>query len=105
MIATVSSSDVQKINEKILTYLIIKFCYNGSNNSVVRPCDVMDESLINSTDTPTCVEQIRCGMCNHLKYVSDLLIEFLYAQLVIYRYKLINFMIVKIFNFKKGNRD
>ena len=88
MIATAPLSDVQKINEKILTYLIIKLCYNGSSTSFVRLCDVMDEPFINSTDTPTCVEQIRCGMCNHLNYVSDLLIEFLYAQLVIFRTKL-----------------
>ena len=70
MIATSSLSDVQKINEKILTYLIIKICYNGSNNSLVRPCDVMDELLINSTDISTCVQQISCGMYNYLNYVS-----------------------------------
>ena len=69
MIATSSSSDVRKINEKILTYLIVKLCYNGSSTSLVRSCDVMDESFINSTDTPTCVEQIRCGMYYHLNYV------------------------------------
>ena len=61
MIATSSSSDVRKINEKILTYLTVKLCYNGSGTSLVRPCDVMNESLINSTDIPTCVQQIRCG--------------------------------------------
>ena len=69
MIATSSSSDVRKINEKILTYLIVKLCYNGSSTNLVRSCDVMDESFINSTDTPTCVEQIRCGMYNHLNNV------------------------------------
>ena len=62
MIVTSSSSDVRKINEKMLTYLIVKLCYNGSSTSLVTPCDVMDESFINSTDAPTCVEQIRCGM-------------------------------------------
>ena len=62
---TSSSSDVQKINEKILTYLIVKLCYNGSSISLERLCDVMDESLINSTDTPCCVQQTR-GM-----YVYD----------------------------------
>ena len=69
MIATSSSSAVRKINEKILTYLIVKLCCNGSSTSLVRSCDEMDESFINSTDTPTCVEQIRCGMYNHLNYV------------------------------------
>ena len=62
MIATLSSSDVQKINEKILAHLIIKLCYNGSSTSLVRPNDAMDESLINSTVMPTCVQQISCGM-------------------------------------------
>ena len=77
MIATSPSSDVGKINEKILTYLIVKLCYNGSGTSLVRPCDVMNESWINSTDTPTCVEQIRCGMYNHLNYVSEFANRFL----------------------------
>ena len=59
---TSSSADVRKINEKILTYLIVKLCYNGSDtDSVTLTCDVMDK-LINSTDnTPTCVQQIRHG--------------------------------------------
>ena len=70
MIATSSSSDVRKINDKILAYLIIKLCYNGSSTSLVKPCDVTDESFIDSSDTPTCVEQIICGMFNHLNNVS-----------------------------------
>ena len=56
-----SSADVRKINEKIITYLIVKLCYNGSSTSLVRLCDVMDE-LIDSTDTPTFVQKLRCGM-------------------------------------------
>ena len=70
MIATSSSSDVRKINDKILTYFIIKLCYNGNSTSLIKPYDVMDESFIDSTDTPTCVEQITCGMFNHLNNVS-----------------------------------
>ena len=57
-----SSTDVRKINERIITYLIIKLCYNGSSTSLVRLCDVMDE-LINPTDALGCVQQIRCGKC------------------------------------------
>ena len=53
-----SSADVRKINEKIITYLIVKLCYNDSDTSLVRLCDVMDES-IDSTDTPTGMQQIR----------------------------------------------
>ena len=51
---SLSSSDVRKINEKIITYLIVKLCYNDSDTSLVRLCDVMDES----TDTPTGMQQI-----------------------------------------------
>ena len=50
-----SSADVRKINEKIITYLIVKLCYSDSDTSL---CDVMDES-IDSTDTPTGMQQIR----------------------------------------------
>ena len=53
-----SSADVRKINEKIITFLIVKLCYNDSDTSLVRLCDVMDES-IDSADTPTGMQQIR----------------------------------------------
>ena len=55
-----SSPDVRMINERIITYLIVKLCYNDSDTSLVRLCDVMDES-IDSTDTTTGIQQIRCG--------------------------------------------
>ena len=56
------STDVRMINEKIITYLIVKLCYNGNNSSsLVQLCDIMDE-LIDSTGTPSCVQQIRHGM-------------------------------------------
>ena len=38
------SSSPAKINEKILTYLIVKLCYNDSDTSLVR-CNVMDKSV------------------------------------------------------------
>ena len=60
-----SSADVRKINEKIITYLIVKLCYNYSDTSLVRLYDVMDES-IDSTDTPTGMQQIRyCEYVQH----------------------------------------
>ena len=61
---TSSSTDVRKINETIITYLIIKSCYNGRGIGLVRLCDVMDE-LIDPTGTPTCVQQIKHGMYNY----------------------------------------
>ena len=68
---TSSSTDVRKINEKIMTYLIVKLCYNSSSTSVVRLCDVMDE-LIDHTDALGCVHQIRCGKFLMLhKYVYN----------------------------------
>ena len=61
-----SSTDVRQINEKIITYLIVKLCYSDSDTSLVRLCDVIDES-VDSTDTPTGIQQIRCcmGTCTH----------------------------------------
>ena len=44
-----SLPDVRKIIERIITYLIVKLCYNDSDTSLVRLRDVMDES-IDSTD-------------------------------------------------------
>ena len=38
------SSLPAKINEKIITYLIVKLCYNDSDTSLVR-CSVMDKSV------------------------------------------------------------
>ena len=61
---TSSSTDVRKINQKIMTYLIVKLSYNGSSTTLVRLCDVMDE-LINPMGSLICVQQIRCGMCIH----------------------------------------
>jgi len=45
-----SSNDVRKINEKIITYLVVKLCYSGSNSGLVSLCDVMNK-LIQSTDS------------------------------------------------------
>ena len=38
------SSSPAKINEKIITYLIVKLCYNDGDTSLVR-CSVMDKSV------------------------------------------------------------
>ena len=56
-----SATDVKKINEKIITYLIVKICCSDSDTSLVRLCDVLDE-LIDSTGVHMCVQQIRSGM-------------------------------------------
>ena len=55
-----SSADVRKMNEKIITYLILKLCYNDSDTSLVRLCDVMGES-IDSNETLACLQEIRYG--------------------------------------------
>ena len=60
LISSSSPSDVRKINKKIIAYLIVKLCYSDSDTSEVRVCDVIDES-IDSTDTPTGVQQIKHG--------------------------------------------
>ena len=64
MFATLSSADVRKMNEKILTYLIVKLCYNGNHTDLVTLCNVVNE-LIDPTDTPSCVQKIRCGTYVH----------------------------------------
>ena len=60
-----SSCEAQLVNEKIVTFLIVKLCYNGSSDSLVGLCDVMDN--LTEPDPPTgCVQQAKLGM-----YVSD----------------------------------
>ena len=56
-----SSTDVRKINEKIITYLIIKLCYHDNITDLARWCNVTDE-MIDCADIPTCVQRIICGM-------------------------------------------
>jgi len=61
------SSSPAKINEKIITYLIVKLCYNDSDTSSVR-CSVMDKS-VDLTDK----QQIGFGEYN-CKYICTVLI-------------------------------
>jgi len=56
-----SSDDVRRINEKILTYLVVKLCYSGSSSGLVSLCDVMNK-LIQSTDSTSSVQPIEYGM-------------------------------------------
>ncbi|XP_065894262.1 uncharacterized protein [Dysidea avara] len=56
-----SSCEAQLINEKIVTFLIVKLCYNGSSDSLVGLCDVMD-ILIVSKQSIGCVQQVRCAL-------------------------------------------
>ena len=55
-----SSHEVQLVNEKIVTFLIVKLCYNGSSSDLVGLCDVMD-NLIVSKQSASCVQQVRYG--------------------------------------------
>ena len=57
-----SSADTRKINEKIITYLIVKLCYSDSSASL---CTIMDE-LIDSTDATTNLQQNSYGMLQSL---------------------------------------
>ena len=59
-----SSVDVKEINEKIITYLIIKLCYNDDSTDVVTLDDLVN-GLIDSAEIPTpctCVQQIQYGI-------------------------------------------
>ena len=55
-----SSCEAQLVNEKIVTFLIVKLCYNGSSDSLVGLCDVMD-NLVESDQSAGCVQQLRSG--------------------------------------------
>ena len=55
-----SSCEVKLVNEKIITFLIVKLCYNGSSDSLVGLCDVMD-NMVESDQSADCVQQLRCG--------------------------------------------
>ena len=56
------NSSVNYYHEKIITYLIVKLCYNDGDTSSVR-CSVMDKS-VDLTDT----QQIGCGAYDR-KYI------------------------------------
>ncbi|XP_065894609.1 uncharacterized protein [Dysidea avara] len=56
-----SSCEAQLVNEKIVTFLIVKLCYNGSSDSLVGLCDVMD-NLVQSDQSTGCVQQLRCAL-------------------------------------------
>ena len=63
-----SSCEAILVNEKIVTFLIVKLCYNGSSGSLVGLCEVMD-NLVESDQSASCVQQFRCGklmMCPYL---------------------------------------
>ena len=68
LISSSSSADARRINLKILTHLIVKLCYNDSDTSLVRLCDVMNES-IDSTDTLTGMQQTR--YCEYMYKMVD----------------------------------
>ena len=56
----ISSCEAQLVNEKIVTFLIVKLCYNGSSDSLVELCDVMD-NLVETDQSAGCVQQLRSG--------------------------------------------
>jgi len=59
-----SSRGVQLVNEKIVTFLLIKLCYNGSGSGLVGLCDVMD-NLTESKQSASYVQQVRHGETQH----------------------------------------
>ena len=55
-----SSFEAQLVKEKIVAFLIVKLCYNGSSGCLAGLCDVMD-NLVESDQSAGCVQQLRCG--------------------------------------------
>ena len=58
-LVSTSSANIRNINERIITYLIVKLCYNDTDTGLVRLYDVMDESIDRHTD----MQQCRYGEC------------------------------------------
>ena len=69
-----SPADVREINERIITFLIVKLCYSDTSTSLVRLCDVMDE-LIDPVHHLTCVQQIRNSKCALVIKAGKVLIQ------------------------------
>ena len=63
-----SSCEAQLVNEKIVTFLIVKLCYNGSGGSLDGLSDVMD-NLIQSDLSVGCLEGVKNGMCSILNKI------------------------------------
>jgi len=51
-----SSCEAQLVNEKIITFLVVKLCFNGGGDSLEGLCDVMD-NLIESDQSAGYVQQ------------------------------------------------
>jgi len=60
-----SSNPAQLANEKIVTFLIVKLCYNGSSDSLAKFCSVMD-NLVESGEMADCVREVLCGKPYHV---------------------------------------
>jgi len=56
-----SSCGVQLVNEKIVTFLIVKLCCSGSSGSLDGLCDMMD-TLIESDEPVSSAQQVENGM-------------------------------------------
>ena len=76
LLSSSSSVDGTRISNKIITYLIVKLCYNNSSSSTLeRLCNVMDE-LIDPKDSAVCVQHIRHG-----KYVATYICTYIHIIL------------------------
>ena len=53
------SCEVQLVNEKIVTFLVIQLCYNGNGGSLVELCNMMD-SLV-EPELAGCVREVLFG--------------------------------------------
>ena len=60
-----AESNVTKINQKIITYVIVKLCYYDSSISLLNPCNVMNR-VIESTNSTSCVQQSQYRKCSWL---------------------------------------
>ena len=70
-LVSTSSANIRNINERIITYLIVKLCYNDTDAGLVRLCDVMDESIDRHTD----MQQSGYGECIWLMQICTFLMH------------------------------
>ena len=59
-------TEINVINEKILTFLVMNLCYDANRAGITRLCDVM-EQLIEFSGSTSCIQEIRFGRCGIYK--------------------------------------
>ncbi|XP_065894103.1 uncharacterized protein [Dysidea avara] len=65
-----SPCEAQLVNEKIVTFLIVIFCYNGRSGSQRRLCDLID-NLIESDHLGKCEQHVKCAFSSQQSMAEE----------------------------------